>query len=80
MQYDKIYLKFVSMNQDLYQYKLFISIAYSPFKCKQTIFDNIWEHGHSYFFPNCFLLFGGAVNQVFYGESCVLGSSQSAVG
>ena len=25
-------------------------------------------------------MFGGAVNQVFHGASCVLGSSQSAVG
>ena len=35
--------------------------------------------GAVFFSPNCFLLYGGTVNQVFHGFSCVLGSSQSVV-
>ena len=51
----------------------------SPFKCKRTFINNIWEYGRSYFSPNFFLLYRGAVNQVFHGINCVLDSSQSTV-
>ena len=50
----------------------------SPFKCK-TFINNVWEYGRSFFSPNCFVLYGSAVNQVFYGVFYVLGSFQSAV-
>ena len=51
----------------------------SPFKCKRTFINNIWEYGHSFFPPNCFVLYGGTVIQVFHGITCVPDSSQSAV-
>ena len=50
----------------------------SSFKCKERFTNNIWEYECS-FFPYCFLLIGGTVNQVFHGVSCVLVSTLSAV-
>ena len=51
----------------------------SPFKCKRTFINNVWEYGWSYFSLNCFVLNGGSVIQVFHGITHLLGSSQSAV-
>ena len=51
----------------------------SPFKYKRTFINNIWEYGSSYFSPNCFVLNGNTINQVFYGVTWVPGSFQSAV-
>ena len=51
----------------------------SHFKCERTIINNILEYGCSYFSPNFFLLYRGAVNHVFHDITCVKGSFQSAV-
>ena len=70
--YNKIDLKIHTNANYLYLY-------HTPFNCKRTFISNIWEYGRSYFSPNFFLLYRGAVNQVFRGITCLPGSSQLAV-